>query len=295
MCNLKLTHGSVVTFADDTVLFFSGNGWAETNKYAEEGFRLVTRWLDRNLLTLNVKKTKYITFSIRSKGQPHQSAINIKAHYCNNNDNCDCLKLESTNEIKYLGILIDQSLNWKPQIKALTGRIRKLLFVFKTLRHICDANQIISVYYALCQSITTYCISSWGGCPKSTIITAERAQRAILKLITFKPRRYSTSLLYKELPVLSVRQCYLLKICQEQHCFPPDQTLGIRRSDRVYKIPKCRTKFAQHFSNFMGPYIYNNISKKIELQSLNAYSYKMVVKEFIKIMTYDEIENLIRA
>lgn len=37
---------------------------------AEEGLPKLTKWLDYNLLTLNLTKTKYVTFSIKHNIQP---------------------------------------------------------------------------------------------------------------------------------------------------------------------------------------------------------------------------------
>ena len=50
------TGGKIVTFADDTVLLFNASTWQQTQKRAEVGLEMVKRWLDVNILTLNIKK-----------------------------------------------------------------------------------------------------------------------------------------------------------------------------------------------------------------------------------------------
>ncbi|KOB67909.1 Uncharacterized protein OBRU01_19099 [Operophtera brumata] len=189
-----------------------------------------TKTVSHELLNLKVSAEESINnvnhyFSnigshIRTDGQPPPSTIQIISHHCKQAQNCSCLEVLPATEIKYLGVLLDNQLRWKPHIKSLSGRIRKLIYVFKTLRHVCDPSQLVSVYYALGQSIITYCISSWGGCPKSTLITLERAQRAVLKVLSFKPYRYPTIELYKETSVLTVRQCFIKTILLEQHKIP---------------------------------------------------------------------------
>ncbi|RVE47350.1 hypothetical protein evm_007949 [Chilo suppressalis] len=64
----------------------------------------------------------------------------------------------------------------------ITARLRKLIVIFKSLRHVAEDNVIKSVYYALCQSLLSYCITNWGGVPKTTLLKLERAQRVILKV-----------------------------------------------------------------------------------------------------------------
>lgn len=294
LCNLQLQNAHIVTFADDTVLLFTGHSWAETNLNANAGFNMVSNWLDLNLLTLNVSKTKYLTFSIRSDGQPLPSTIQIVSHHCKQAQNCSCLEVMPATQIKYLGVLLDNHLRWKPHIKSLSGRLRKLIYVFKTLRHVCDSSQLTSVYYALGQSIITYCISSWGGCPKSTLITLERAQRAILKIMTFKPYRYPTIELYKDTPILTVRQYFLMTILLEQHKIPKSTNLNIRRQDLVYRKPLCKTTFAQNFAQFLGPFIYNKISKHCELRTKLTFSCRNIIIQYLKTMSYDDIESFIK-
>lgn len=78
------------------------------------------------------------------------------------------------------------SLNWKSHLDSLTTRVRKIIIIFKTeviCRLLYFKNSL--VYYALCQSIFTYCISIWGAAPKTLILPQERAQRAVLKITTF--------------------------------------------------------------------------------------------------------------
>jgi hypothetical protein len=70
LCSLKLHNGSVLSFADDTVLIFKNKTWGLVEKSAEGGLRKVIKWLDSNLLTINILKTKYICFRISGASIP---------------------------------------------------------------------------------------------------------------------------------------------------------------------------------------------------------------------------------
>lgn len=295
LCNLNLPNAHIVSYADDTALLFTGNSWLEANLNANAGFKVVTDWLDWNLLTLNISKTKYIAFSIRSDGQPPPSTLRIISHRCQQPLGCSCLEIMPTTEIKYLGVHIDKHLNWKSHIQSLSGRIRKLIYIFKTLRQVCDIGQIMSVYYALAQSIITYCISSWGGCPKSTLITMERAQRALLKVMFFKPYRYTTSELYKEIPILSVRQCFIKAVLLDQHKIPISYCgRNLRRHDLVYEKLLCNTTFAQNFAEFLGPFLYNKISKHCNLRTNTTFKCKKIITQYLKTMNYMDTETFMK-
>lgn len=257
LCRLSLSNAQIVTFADDTAILFHGNSWQDVNSRAQTGFNLVTDWLSNNLLTLNLTKTKFITFTVTNKNRPPEGTILIKAHACDGNMGCNCQVITETSSIRYLGIQVDKNLNWQEHINTLTGRVRKLIYIFKTLRHICDIKLLISIYYALCQSILGYCIAIWGGAAKTTMLKLERAQRVVLKVMTFKSYRHSTLSLYSETSVLTVRQLFLKQLLLLQHQEPPDFSLSRRRIDIVYSIPKHNTKFAKKFVNVLGPIIYN--------------------------------------
>jgi hypothetical protein len=161
LCNLKIDSGRIISYADDTVLLFSAKSTDEVYQYAQKGFNLVNKWLQLHLLTLNPDKTNYIKFSMRKANLPLTNH-KLYAHNCNNNNNiqCTCPIIAITNQIKYLGIIIDESLTFKYHVEALCSKVRKLIYVFKKLRSFADARLIKQVYFALCQSVLTYCISS---------------------------------------------------------------------------------------------------------------------------------------
>lgn len=294
---LNSLHGKIISYADDTALIFAAKTWSETFQLAQNGFNLVKRWLRENVLTLNIDKTKYLTFSIRAS-----SHVNFKliAHNCCSDDpsvsTCSCNTLERSSEIKYLGVIIDENLSFKSHIQVLSKRIRKLLYVFKTLRHIVTPTTLKQVYYALCQSLITYCISCWGGAPKSTLKQLEVAQRAILKLSTFKPFRHPTKLLYEYCEVLTVRQLFLLSIISKQHTSLEYSPI---LSSRRRGLPVCKallqpkTAFVRRFYPFLGPYIYNKINKIIDISSLNNLALKKNISQWLWKLSYDETEDLL--
>lgn len=182
LCKLSIPHCSIYTYADDTALIITGSGREIARRNAEVALSSARAWLTANLLTFNLLKTSYITFAMNNSMLPSHSEVIIQAHCCPIPcDNCQCLKLARATSIKYLGVHIDQFLKWNQQIKSLIPRIIKLIYVFKNLNSIADQSLLIKVYYALCQSILTYCITAWGGCAKTIMKPLEIAQRGSSK------------------------------------------------------------------------------------------------------------------
>lgn len=293
--NLLSMNMKLISYADDTALLFSADSWEEAFTEAQRGFNAVGSWLRRNLLSLNVEKTKYMTFSIRSSGQPSDD-FTIFSHTCPpGTRNCNCPSLERVKCIKYLGVLIDNNLSFKPHIDLLTTRIRKLIFIFKSLRHILDSSKLKQIYFALCQSLLNYCISSWGGAHKTNLKSVEVAQRAILKVCTFRPFRYPTTLLYEYCEVLTVRQLFLLSIIKRQHSeliFNPS-ILKRRRKHTICKSRRFNTVFIRKFFCFLGPFIYNRINKTKFIYCLNGGLCKREVTKWLLTLNYVDTEDLL--
>lgn len=291
---MQLHNGQIITFADDTVLLFSSNTWKNLTEDANKGFASVTTWLDNHLLTLNLDKTKFITFTINAKTQPPPNSIIIQTHNCDRTSNCHCKPISGTECIKYLGVTVDQNLNWKEHIINLSKRARKLIYVFKTIRNACDIKLLRNIYFALCQSILTYGLNVWGGTSKTTMILVERAQRMILKVMSRKKYTYPTTELYSELDVLTVRKLFIKLIIVTQHRIKPHFERR-RRTDIVYKIPKQKTSFAQKFFDYLGPSLYNIVSKNVNLKQLNTRTCKKTTHEFLKLLDYNTTENLLKT
>lgn len=293
---LPLTNGQIISYADDTVIIFHAKTWEKVYHYAEIGLRTIAETLNKNLLTLNLNKTKIINFHKTSKSKPPQHLL-LKYHTCpkNNvpNKSCNCSIVDQTDCIKYLGITVDSNLSFKTHIRLLANRTRKLIYVVKALRDCTPPSTLRTVYFALCQSTLQYGIALWGGAAKSVLMELERAQRAVLKVMLKKSYRYSTDLLYQESSVLRVRQIFILKATLLAHkCVKSrsDYQRTIRR--RIYRIPcpRADSLLARRCPFFLHPHIYNAVLKHCNLKDLSYFTCKNTVKKWLLSLSYASTE-----
>lgn len=294
LCRIDLNSAQIISFADDTAVLFGGNTWNDVNKAAEMGFSKINKWLNHNLLTVNLDKTKFITFRIKNDNLPETENFTLRVHDCKEINECQCYKLARTDTIKYLGVVVDQNLRWIDHIKLLVGRVRKLIYIFKGLKHINDENTIRNVYFCLCQSIISYAITTWGGASKTHMLELERAQRAVLKVMGNKPYYYSTTQLYSEMKLLTVRQLFIKTITIHQHRIPLNSVLQSNKRRIIpYAKPLCRTEFSHRFALYLGPYIYNKINKHIDILNETTYSCKKKIDKYLQSLTYNETEQFL--
>jgi hypothetical protein len=242
-------------------LIFGGDTWEACFSSAHKGLKGIRRWMDDNLLTLNVGKTKYTTFSIDSRQQPHMD-INLTMHGCGlHASDCTCEPLQRVSEYKYLGIYIDRHLRWDKHVEHTTKKCRKMIYVFKVLRDIFPIQILRTIYFAMAQSIVEYGIVGWGGMAKTLLKPLNRAHRSIIKVMYRRKRVYPTEDLHTESGFLSIRQIYIRTVIAiihfDQRDFLPNYILMHNTRNRTQLRPwQARTTFAQRSYIFLAPHIF---------------------------------------
>ena len=124
LCNISSVL-KFILFADDSNLFYSNENLNVLFEVMNKELQTLTTWFSVNRLSLNVKKTNYILFSNKNvkkfKGQ-------IKI------DSTEVDRVENT---KFLGIIIDEKLNWKDQILHIENKVSRgigLMFRQRSIR-----------------------------------------------------------------------------------------------------------------------------------------------------------------
>lgn len=312
LCNMRINNAKVFSYADDTAVVFSGKTWAEVKNSAEEGLALVATWLANNLLTLNASKTNFICFNIYNQSQPDRE-LNLRIHTCDDytsGTSCNCPTIQQVTNIKYLGVIIDQRLSWYPQLENIMSRVRKLIWIFKELRYVVPRrinvdkdknnekhrNLLNEIYVSLVQSVLIYCIPVWGGATKSSFLELERAQRAILKVMYFKKRIFSTENLYKLCNLLSVRQLYILLIILKMHKETPydPKILKKRKKYCIVNVPRTKTEFASRQYTKRSAFLYNKINKYIYIHDKKKFECKKLLTSWLHNLNYNDTELLLQ-
>ena len=104
-------------FADDTNLFYSNKDINTLFKIANEELDEINEWLRAKKRSINAGKTKYILFHKQhdSKKTPQKLPMLI----LNNSTP------ERVNSIKFLGVIIDENINWNRHIELVENKISK--------------------------------------------------------------------------------------------------------------------------------------------------------------------------
>ena len=111
-------------------------------------------------------------------------------------------KLERVPEIKYLGVILDEKLNWKSHINLVKSKISKGSYILAKLRHYVPTSTCKMLYYSLIHPHLTYCVTTWGGAAKSNVLSLVRLQKKIIRIITFSDFQTHSPPLFLNLKIL---------------------------------------------------------------------------------------------
>ena len=124
----------------------------------ENDLSKIYNWLFQNKLSLNIVKTKFISFGNKIDSVPTDINIYINEH-----------RIERVNNFKYPGVTFDFDMKFKIHIGNIIKRLRYLLYAFSKLRCTLNLKELLTLYYGLFHSTASYGIIAWGCTNKSEI------------------------------------------------------------------------------------------------------------------------------
>ena len=252
--------GKLFLFADDCAVLFVGKNWDSVVNQAQQDLSLIKTWLDQNILTLNIAKTKVMPISLSNRTDPNFNGIYL--HTCGNPSNrtCNCDKIELVDKFKYLGVVLDKRMNWSEHVTYLKIIVR--LIGFKMLNGILNLVELKQAYFAYCQSLFLYGLIGLGGAGKTILEPLNVTQKSVIKAALGLGRRHPSEELYNTFNVLNIRQLYiktLLLYVKKNHLiiFTPihhgyetrhSRSVGIQ-TQQIYKTFSTTTPF--HVAHFL--------------------------------------------
>ena len=142
-----ISHGSCfILFADDTTSLTPCLHNTDIQTLINNESSLIVDWFASNHLALNVNKCKYIFFTLK------HNVVNVPLVIYNN------LHIECEYNIKFLGCIIDDRLNWHEYIYTLCNKIAKGIAMLYSSKNSFLLHVKRMLYYAYIYSHLTYCM-----------------------------------------------------------------------------------------------------------------------------------------
>ena len=256
-------HCSILMYADDTVLFFSGVSASIIEDKLNAELELVGSWLVDNSLFLNITKTESVLFGTHHK-LSQVSYFDILFNGC---------LLKRVFEFKYLGIVFDECISWNSHIQYILSRAGKRLGMLGRIRNNLTSHCANIIYTSYIRPVLEYCDTVWGCCGIGNATSLEKLQRRAARIVT-RMGESDRALDAIKWPSLQSRRdehiFKLVKKCIKGHCpqffnkyFTFNNAIHSRitRQSNMLHLPRVRTEMAKKSFYYHGCIVFNRLSK----------------------------------
>jgi hypothetical protein len=157
-------------------------------------FQDIITWFKDSLLTLNLSKTQYLEFRTKN--------------YYNVNTQINCGQKCITNDtdIKFLGLIIDDTLSWKQHIEQVVTKMCTACYALRNIKHIVPLDTLRIIYFAHMRSIISYGIF-WGSSSYTNKVFI--LQKKIIRIITNTKSRDSCREVFKNMEIMMLCSQYI--------------------------------------------------------------------------------------
>ena len=240
----------------------------------------ISNWFKANKLRLNVIETELnvikTEFMLLGSSQSILKFGSLIAIRVDNN------LIWRTSFVKYLGVIIGETLSWDMQIDIISKKVRSNIGITKHVRDSVPKESFTLSYKTLVEPYFRYCSSAWGKCGESRIDKLQTLQNRAARVVSevkFDETDYEQ--LLKSLGWLNIRQStdfdtatLMFKISREKMPEPTQELFTKCETIHQYNtrpinsgnliLPKMRTSKGQTSFVFLGAQIGKNLPEHLK-------------------------------
>lgn len=197
----EITNHKCILFADDISIIVTSNKKNKTIYDHEADINntidILINWLNIQNLKINLDKSVYIQFN-----------------KCNNNKfnfSLNIPKLNSVTQTKFLGVTIDEHLNWKMHVDNVSSKINKFVYALRQVKKVTNLKTAILVYHAYVESVLRYGLVMWGNSTDQH--RAFVAQKKCIRALYGLQPDESCKPVFEKLGLLPLPCLYIYEIC----------------------------------------------------------------------------------
>jgi hypothetical protein len=185
---------NMILFADDTTIITDTNK-LDFNININQTFQDINTWFKVNLFTLNFNKTHYLEFR-------------TKNHYnVNTQINYDRESINNAREIRFLGLIIDETLSWKQHIEQVISKMSSACYALRNIKHIVSLDTITVIYSAHIYSIMSCGLTFWGGSSYANKVFI--LQKKVIRIMMTARPRDSCREVFKNMEIMMLYSQYI--------------------------------------------------------------------------------------
>lgn len=190
---LSLTGHSMVMYADDTAIFGADKNLARLLCNTTKNTESIMLRCRKNKLSINIQKTKAMIFCQKIREKMTHKELKI------GNQN-----IEIVHEYSYLGIRIDDKLNFTPHLKSMLRNLSYKKKQFKRIRKFIDQKVAINIYKTMIAPIFSYANAFLFSAPQKLLKKLQTQQNQSIRTIFKVSRRTNIDAQRSSLNILTV-------------------------------------------------------------------------------------------
>ena len=185
-------------YADDTTLFCNFDTTCNSEKINYE-LEKIYQWLCSNKVSLNVGKTKLITYVFAHKivAYPELKINNII--------------IDRVTEFNFLGLIIYSNMKWKKHIDHIVLKVSKIIGIMYRLKFMLPADLLLMICNSLILPHFNYCHLAWG----SNITAGHKLhllQKKAVRIVDHRHFLAHTEPIYKRLRIIKIVDMFQISI-----------------------------------------------------------------------------------
>ena len=116
----------------------------------------------------------------------------------------DGFKMNKVKEVNFLGVILGETLSWKPHISQVASKVSKSVGVIHKSSFCLTRTALCTLYYSLIYSYLQYCMLEWGSTYPTHLRCLVLLQKRIIRIISKKGFDAHTNPLFQSLIGLGI-------------------------------------------------------------------------------------------
>ena len=182
-------------------MYITGNSQT-TTPLLQRDLSNFKNWCNRNQLTMNIKKTKYVAFGLKSQTRKLKDHELFIQNY----------KLERVSSYKYLGIVSDMNLNFNKHLENCIKTISHKAYLLSKIRHYINEKTAVTMYKTMILPIVEYGDVLYDGTNQKLLLDLQTAKNRILRICLHEDRLANVALLHQRCNISKLKGRRLLHL-----------------------------------------------------------------------------------
>lgn len=280
----NIHNSELFVFADDTNAVISADNITELNQRVNYSLEKFIEWFMINKLQLNYSKTNVLLFKSTARVK---DSLQIKMRES---------IIKEVDSAKFLGVHIDDKLNWKTEVSALLGSLSSACYALRSLRDELQLVQLKMVYYALVESKIRYSIRFWGYSYRYNTQAIFVAQKRAIRIMANISQQTSCRPYYIKYKILTVPCLYILVVLMDmikhindlESPEQRDKRLATRRKN-LPQIFSSKLKVAKHTASYQAVLLFNKLPVEYKMLD-NTLIFKNKLTSFLEKKCFYSVE-----